>query len=132
MKNTYRLLIIAVLIMVAWVVFVKGFATFDQKEFLAIYHIDKVLHAIGGAFICGVLALLKKDFSIIHFILMFLAIATLWEIGEVFFDPEVADFFERKRDLWVFDTTLDYIFGMFGGFLYMSKRKTAAVEQPPV
>lgn len=123
----YEKIIIGALIMImlVWMIYTQVFAPFEAKQFIGIYHIDKIIHFLGGVFL-GLLFLRYVNRGFLLGALVFFVIATIWEIFEIFAIPDVAFYFEQKRDLWIVDTVLDYIVG-FAGFLavlFFKKRDT--------
>lgn len=119
---------IALLLIFGELYFAKVIATQDQKNFIAIYNIDKIFHVIGGAFfvLLGKLFFPKVSWKII--LLLAIAGVILWEIYEVLFDADVNWFFYHRRTVWRNDTIGDLVSDVIGMLcvFVLSRRKVEA------
>jgi len=118
----------ALAVIVAWEIFVDFFASYQALRLINIYHLDKVFHLIGGAFIIGLLLLRFERTSLVKLLFLVLAAEFIWELGELLFDPKVKYFLSNAKSLWVGDTIGDVIFTLIGALLYwgLTKKVSAA------
>ncbi len=105
-------------VMFAWEIFVEFFASYNVLRLINIYHLDKILHLIGGAFIMGLLSFTVKDGGVLKLLLLALLGALIWELSEVLFDQKVQYFFSHRRSFWLEDTVGDIVFTIIGAWLY--------------
>lgn len=121
MKRNVLLIFIAVLtfsLMVFWMYYIHEKATFSEKNAVKNYHLDKIIHAIGGIFIISVAGFLKRRLSLSSALSSLIVVGLVWEIGELVFDPEVSRSFYTEFVRWRSDAILDLVACVAGGIAF--------------
>lgn len=117
-RKSQIFLITAFVLMTVYILYVQIFAPTIVLQLITHVHIDKIFHALGGAFIAGAFfSLFGKQKLLFTFFVVFIA-AILWEVVEALWDPQTLYFIEHSRAVWLKDTALDTFFGLLGAFLY--------------
>ncbi|MBI2052639.1 MAG: hypothetical protein HYT34_00110 [Candidatus Ryanbacteria bacterium] len=118
--NTRRQIIFigfAFLVMLVWLIYTQFFMTDQLRRVIIEYGLDKIIHALGGAWVAA-LFLLHGEKKIFRLLVFTVLIAVLWEMGELLFDPEVQYFFARKKNLWLQDSLSDIASAFLGAIVY--------------
>lgn len=117
-RKSQVFLIAAFVVMTVYILYVQIFAPVIILQFITHIHIDKIFHALGGAFIVGAFfSLFGKQKLLFTFSVVLIA-AILWEVMEALWDPQTLYFIEHSRAVWLKDTALDTFFGLLGAFFY--------------
>jgi len=118
-KKHLIFLIGAFLVILIFFVYVQLWATFDQKEFIAIYNVDKILHAIGGVFIVSTLQYIWPNKKIGYAAAVLLLGTLVWEVFEWIALPDVREAFTSEHLRWKVDTIQDVVVGTIAGLIYL-------------
>ena len=118
-RSSLVFLIVSLIVMMAYILYVQIFSSITVLQLITHVHIDKIFHALGGAFIAGALFSLfgKQKYFFTLFVVFVAAIS--WEVIEALWDPKTLYFIEHSRAVWIKDTVIDIFFGLFGAFLYI-------------
>lgn len=108
----------AFLSMLLWEVYVEFFASREAIRIITEYHVDKIFHLVGGAFVVGFLFLMFRFRQLGAFIAFVIAVSILWEAAEFLFDPKTIIFFEKSREAWIVDSAGDLAFSLAGGIFW--------------
>ncbi len=104
--------------MLFWEIYVEFFATRIALSYIYLYHLDKVFHFIGGAFVAALLFYFLKEKRFIFVAIAILAVSGIWELWEFLFDSKTILFVQKSKDLWLRDTVFDTLFGFMGALAY--------------
>lgn len=121
MKISKHLLFLITLFaaMLVFFVYTQLFSTFNQREFIAIYNVDKFFHCIGGIFIVSALQYIWPSRKIGWIVAMLLVGTIVWELFEWVALPDVRDSFANQYIKWKVDTVQDIIVGFVAGSIYL-------------
>ncbi len=101
----------------SWMIYTQFFASNEALKLSDYYHIDKLMHFLGGLLIAGV-AIRYFRVSKVSALILLILLGVGWEIFEVFFLPNVRDFYEKFYAYWWSDTRGDIVVGIAGGLCY--------------
>lgn len=120
MRQRHLLLIFlgaALVLMAGELLFVKFFATQLQKDFISIYHVDKLFHMLGGAFLAVLARFIFPNSKWKIVVSVVIAGAVAWEVWEVLFDADVNWFYHNRYIIWRTDTIYDGVADSIGALV---------------
>jgi hypothetical protein len=116
-RNQKYIFIAIAIILFVWLGYTNFFASPKMLKASDIYHIDKIMHFLGGLLVVGV-AVSHLQLSRVQALLILLLLIIGWEIFEVLFLPNVRYFYDTLYEAWLRDTRGDMIVGFIGGLFY--------------
>ena len=117
-KIERNFIIAAFFAMLAWQLYVELYATRTMFVYINRYHIDKIFHVIGGAFVIAILFHFFGSKKFAGVVITILLVSFVWELAEMLFDPKTIIFLQKSRTAWAWDTVGDTIFGVVGALAY--------------
>lgn len=127
LKRKYIFAAIAITLL-SWIVYAEFFATQEALKVSDNYHVDKLLHFLGGVFVAGVL-LYGFKVPRIYSLALLLSVSIGWEVFEILFFPNVRHFYETLYAYWLSDTQGDIILDMLGGISYILYEKRLFISE---
>jgi len=110
-------ILVSLVALVYWSVYVQRYAPRSHIVIITHYHLDKIMHALGGAVIAASLALIMGPRRFISLILAVLVISFFWEAAEFSFDKLTQEFYRKSTQLWIKDTVGDALFAVIGALV---------------
>jgi hypothetical protein len=112
-----NIFIAIVVILIIWLIYTNFFASAETLKASDIYHVDKIMHFLGGLLVVGV-AVSYLHVSRMQALFLLVLLIVGWEVFEVLFLPNVRYFYETLHEQWLSDTRGDIIVGFMGGLFY--------------
>lgn len=110
------------IILFSWTLWAELLATQEALKASDTYHIDKLMHFLGGVLVVGVPLYYFRFSKFVAFaFLIFIGIG--WEVFEVLFFPNVRHFYETMHAQWISDARGDIILDILGGLFYLLYEK---------
>ena len=117
-KTEIAFIVFAFFVMISWEVYVNFFASQATIRFITQYQIDKLVHALGGAFIVVIVNILFGQTRFYTLLSVIIAVSIFWEALEFLFDPQVAYFFDKNKVLWLEDSVGDLAAAVVGALVF--------------
>ena len=115
-KTEIAFIVFTFFVMILWEVYVNFFASQTAIRFITQYQVDKLLHALGGAFIVVIVNILFGQTRFYTLLSVIIAVSIFWEALEFLFDPQVAYFFGKSKVLWFEDSVGDLTAAIIGAW----------------
>ena len=117
-KTEIAFIVFAFFVMISWEVYVNFFASQATIRFITQYQIDKLVHALGGAFIVVIVNILFGQTRFAVAFSVIIAVSVFWEALELLLDPQVAYFFGKSKVLWLEDSVGDLAAAVVGALVF--------------
>lgn len=118
-KTELIFLVFAFCSMLLWEIYVNFFASQAAIRFITQYQIDKLIHALGGAFIVVVVNMFFGQTRFYTLLSVIIAVSIFWEAFELLLDPQVAYFFSKSKVLWFEDSVGDLVAAVVGAWVFI-------------
>lgn len=115
-KTELIFLVSAFCFMLLWELYVNFFASQTAIRFITQYQLDKLLHALGGAFIVVIASIFFGQTRFVSMLFIIVAVSIVWEALELLLDPQVVYFFGKSKVLWFEDSVGDFVAAAIGAW----------------